>query len=100
MYGVYSENTKDLKSIATYNDNWHHYQLGIMFIIIYFISKRKFKYLLPVGIGLMMEEYAVILYQLKIPHFHYLSIQENTIMLVLVITGFGLIVYKKAFGSN
>lgn len=93
-YGIYQENVKVLS--RTYNDNFHHYQLGMVLVVLYLLAKRKFSkatYLLAVGLGLIVEEYSVILYQLGIPHFHYLTVTENIIFVFLCLF-VGIFCYK------
>src|SRR3989344_6662163 len=85
-FGIYSD--EKIYEDVLWNDNFHHFEAGIIvvavFLPLYMLSNmasRKYYCLLSLlfGLSLIIEEHAVILYHLKIPHLHYLTVSENLV---------------------
>lgn len=80
----------------TISDKWHHYQLGILFLLVAFLIFRKRKRLrdliLAVGSGMVIDESMYLFYPLNPSFNHYTALGVGFEFLVFVI--FSLAVFK------
>lgn len=83
----------------TISDKWHHYQLGILFLLIAFLifrKKRKLRDLiLAIGSGMIIDESMYLFYPLNPNFAHYTPLGIGFEFLVFTVFSFFIIKFKK-----
>ena len=82
------------------NDSWHHYQVGLILVVVavLFGKLKKFKLLLAIGLGIFLEEWPVFLNDLGLNT--NLLYQTNVDFIsVFVLVGF-VYIFSKFFYSK
>jgi hypothetical protein len=77
------------------NDPWHHYQVGLMLVVVALLFGRlkRFKLLLAIGLGIFLEEWPVFLNDLGL-NTNYLYHTKVDFMGIFVLVGLVYILSK------
>jgi len=61
LFYLFGNNSEIINRII--NDSFHHYQVGILLIIVGYLFRKSFKskIIIPVGLGIFLEEWPVFL---------------------------------------
>lgn len=80
------ENSQIAKQIV--DDPWHHYQFGLLLMILgFFIYKtRKSFVLLAIGLGIFLEEWAVFLSDLGLSTNQFYATKMDFISIILIVS--------------
>ena len=64
LFYIFANNPEFIEKIIS--DRWHHYQVGIILVLLAYLLRRiqKSKLILAIGLGIFLEEWPVFLYDL------------------------------------
>ena len=88
LFYIFGNDSQTIEMIV--NDPWHHYQVGLVLIILAFLLRkfRKAKFIYPIGLGIILEEWPVLLNDLGLNTNH---LYHSKIDFIGIITIVGLI---------
>ena len=84
VYHLLSLNPKLLQQII--EDQFHHYHIGIIVLVISLALKKKINFLTAIGLGIILEEWPIVLSDLGLPTKNLYHTKIDFIVLFIILS--------------
>ncbi len=100
LFYILGENSQVTNNII--NDPWHHYQLGLLILLLGFLNKKfeMGKILAAIGLGIFLEEWPVFLSDLGLKTLHIYHTKIDFIGIFLLVGSYFLLISYKKRGAH